>query len=125
MAAWYAPLVLPQPLVPLPNDYQSRIPHFTGTESTTAQQHVDKMDDAFDYMEIEEETIKMRIFAQSLGGEAKKWFKGLTPNSINDLPSLHQTFTNKWEIRKNPLQILSDYNNLKRSPGESVQNYCS
>ena len=43
------------------------------------------MDDAFDYMEIEEETIKMRIFAQSLGGEAKKWFKSLTPNSINDL----------------------------------------
>ena len=37
MEAWYAPLVLPQPLVPLPNDYQSRIPHFTGTESTTIQ----------------------------------------------------------------------------------------
>ena len=30
MAVWYAPLVLPQPLVPLPNDYQSKIPHFTG-----------------------------------------------------------------------------------------------
>ena len=88
MVAWYAPLVLPQPLVPLPNDYQYRIPHFTRIESTTTQQHVDKMDDAFDYMEIEEETIKMRIFAQILGGEAKKWFKGLTLNSINDLPSV-------------------------------------
>ena len=67
----------------------------------------------------------MRIFAQSLGGEAKKWFKGLTPHSINDLPSLYQTFTNKWEIKKNPLQILSDYNNLKRNTGESVQDYCT
>ena len=66
MAAWYAPLVLPQPLVPLPNDYQSRIPHFTGTESTTTQQHVDKIIDTFDLMEIEEDAIEMRIFAQIL-----------------------------------------------------------
>ena len=61
MAAWYAPLVLPQPLVPLPNEYQSKIPHFTGNESTTAQQHVEELNDAFDYMEIEDETIKMRL----------------------------------------------------------------
>ena len=57
MAAWYAPLVLSQHLVPLPNDYQSRIPHFKGAESTTAQQHVDRKNDAFDYMELEEETM--------------------------------------------------------------------
>lgn len=55
----------------------------------------------------------MRIFAQSLGGEAKKWFKILTSNSINDLPSLYQTFINKLEIKKNPLQILLEYRNLK------------
>ena len=67
MATWYAPLVLPQPLLPLPNDYQSKIPHFTAKESITAQQHVDKMEDSFDYMEIDDEKIKMRIFTQSLG----------------------------------------------------------
>ena len=81
------------------------------------------MEDAFDYMEIDDENIKIRIFAQILGGEVKKWFKNLTPNSIHDLPSLHQTFINKWEIKKNPLQILSEYNNLKRNQGESVHNY--
>ena len=74
-------------------------------------------------MEIEEETMKMRIFSQSLGGEPKKWFKKLPPNSIHDLPSLYQTFVNKWEIKKIPLQILFKYNNLKRNPGESVQDY--
>ena len=83
------------------------------------------MDDAFDYMEIEEETIKMTIFTQSLEGEAKKWFKRLTPNNINDLPSLYQTFINKWEIKNNPLQILLEYNKLKRNFGQSVQYYCT
>ena len=67
----------------------------------------------------------MRLFAQSLGGEVRKWFKGLTPHSINDLQGFHQSFLNKWEVRKNPLQILADYNNLHRNPGESVQAYCT
>ena len=123
MATWYAPLVLPQPLLPLPNDYQSKIPHFTGKESTTTQHHVDRMEDAFDYMEIEEETVNMRIFAQSLGGDVKKWFKNLPPNSINDLPALHQTFINKGELKKNPLQILEKYSSLKKNQGESVHDY--
>ena len=52
MAAWYAPLVLPQPLAPLQHDYQSKIPHFTGVEATTTQKHVDRISDAFEYMEI-------------------------------------------------------------------------
>ena len=60
------------------------------------------MEDSFDYMEIYDETIKMRIFAQSLGGEVKKWFKNLPPSSIQDLPALYQTFINKWEVRANP-----------------------
>ena len=117
MASWYAPLVLPQPLVPLPDDYQSRIPHFNEVESTTTQQHVDRINDSFEYMELEEETINMRMFSQSLGGEANKWFKGLAPNIIHDLPSLYQAFINKCEVKKNPFQILSEYNNLKINVG--------
>ena len=108
MAAWYAPLVLPQPLVPLPNYYQSKIPNFTAKEFTTAQHHVDRMEDSFDYMEIDDDTVKMRIFAQSLGGDVKKWFKSLPPNNIQDLPALYQTFINKWEVKANPLQILAE-----------------
>ena len=107
MAAWYAPLVLPQPLVPLPNDYQSKIPHFTAKVSTTTQHHVDRMEDSFDYMEIDDDTVKMRIFSQSLGGDVKKWFKGLPPNSIQDLLDLYQIFIKKWEVKANPLQILA------------------
>ena len=83
------------------------------------------MNDYFDRNEIDDETVKLRLFAQSLGGESRKGFKSLTPNSINDLQALHQSFLNNWEVKKNPLQILSDYNNLKRNIGESVQNYCT
>ena len=74
-------------------------------------------------MEIDDETIKMRIFAQSLGGEVKKWFKSLPPGSIQDLLALYQTFINKWEVRENPHQLLAEYMALKRNVGESVHDY--
>ena len=106
MTTWYAPLVLPLPLVVLPQDYQSKIPLFDASSATTSQIHVDRMNDYFYRHEIDDETVKLRLFAQSLGGEARKWFKGLTTNSINDLPAFHQMFLKKWEVKKNPLQIL-------------------
>ena len=58
-------------------------------------------------------------------GEVRKWFKGLTPHSINDLQAFHQTFLNKWEVKKNPLQVLFDYKNLHRNTGKNVQAYCT
>ena len=45
--------------------------------------------------------------------------------SINDLKAFHQTFLNKWEVKENPLQVLSDYKNLHRNTRESVQAYCT
>ena len=83
------------------------------------------MDDYFYRNEIDDDSVKLRLFAQSLGGEVRKWFKGLAPHSINDLQGFHQTFLNKWEVKKNPLQVLSDYKNLHRNPEESVQAYCT
>ena len=92
-------------------------------ESINAQHHVDRMEDSFDYMEIDDDTFKMIIFSQSLGSDVKKWFKSLPPNSIQDLPTLYHTFINKWEVKANPRQLLAEYMNLKRNIGESVHDY--
>ena len=67
----------------------------------------------------------MRLFTQSLTGEVKKWFKDQAAGSINDLAVFHRTFLNKWEKKKNPLQILSEFDALKRAPNESIQDYCT
>ena len=44
------------------------IPLYDASGTTTASQHVDKMNDYFDRDEIDDETVKLRLFAQSLGG---------------------------------------------------------
>ena len=117
MAARYAPLVLPVQIHDMPQDYQSKIPQF----DATTQQHISKMTEFFELHEIDESDVQMRLFAQTLTGEVKKWFKGLTACSIADLAIFHRLFLNKWEKKKKPLQILSEFDAIKRAPNESVQ----
>jgi hypothetical protein len=125
MAAIYAPLVLVVPLHAIPQDYETRLPQFDGTRPLNAQQHVDKMNDYFDLHEVDEADIQMRLFAQSLIGDIKKWYKGSRVVSVLDLTTFQRSFLDRWEVKKNPLQILSEYKNIKRNQGETVQDYCT
>ena len=54
----------------------------------------------------------------------RKWFRELPAGTINSLAVLHRQFLDHWEVKKNPLQILFEYENIKRNVGESVQDYC-
>ena len=86
----------------------------------TAQQHVTRMTEYCQIYEIDESDVQMRFFAQSLTGEVKKWFKNLVAGSIANLAAFHREFINTWENKNNPLQILSEFDSLKRDPNESV-----
>jgi len=76
-----------------------------------------------DLYEIDEEDVTMHLFVQTFGGEVRKWFIGLAARSIPTLDELHKQFLDRWEIRKDPLQINAEYNNLKHNHGESIQDY--
>jgi ribonuclease HI len=83
------------------------------------------MNDYLDLQEVDEVDIQMRLFTQSLTGDAKKWFKELPAASMPDLVAFQRSFLDRWEVKKNPLQILSEYENIKINQGESVQDYCT
>jgi hypothetical protein len=89
------------------------------------KQHVDKMNDFFDLEEVDEADVQMRIFSQSLTGDVNKWFKALVAGILNNITSFHQSFLSIWKLKKNALQILSEYESIKRNQGESVQDYCA
>jgi hypothetical protein len=72
---------------------------------------------------VDEEDVQMRLFAQSLTGDVKKWYKGLCVASVVDLTEFQRSFLDIWEVKKNPLQILSEYENIRRNQGETVQDY--
>eukprot|EP00253_Pinus_taeda_P004872 PITA_04872 len=124
MVARFAPLALPQQLHDMPTEYQSKIPLFDGTpQIVSAQQHIDKMATFYDLYEIDDKDVTMRLFVKTFRGEVRKWFRGLGARSIPTLAELHKQFLNRWELRKDPLQINPEYNNIKHNPGDSVQDY--
>lgn len=109
----------------MPQDYQRKITYFDGIGTNTAQQHTKKIMDYFENYEVDDDDVRMKVFDQSLTGDVRTWFRSLPANSINDSEALYQTFLNIWEKKKDPLHILAEYENLKRGPQESVQDYCT
>jgi hypothetical protein len=87
--------VLAAPLHAMPQDYQTRLPQYGSTSSINVQQHVDKMNDYFYLQEVDEADVQMRLFAQSLTGDVKKWFKALHFTSITDLFTFHRSFLDR------------------------------
>jgi len=125
MANRYTPLVLPANLGAMPQDSQSKITPFDGSGTYTTQQHTKKRTNYFEIYEIDGDDVRMRIFSQSLTGEVRTLFRALPANNINDLEALYRQFLNRWEKKKDPLQILSEDENLKRGAQETVQDYCT
>jgi hypothetical protein len=82
-----------------------------------------KVTDFIDLEEIDNDDAKMRVIAESFSGDVKTWFHNLAPNSITNPQQLADLLFSKWEEKKNPLQILVEYDALRRNPNESVQDF--
>ena len=66
-----------------------------------------KFDDFIELEEVDHEDVNMRLFAQSLSGEAKKWYKDLPPRSIPNFSGFQTAFMERWDNKQSPLQVLS------------------
>jgi ribonuclease HI len=124
VAARYAPLILPQPLNPLPaGDYLKYMPKFSGEGDVTAEEHLAAFYSYADNLNIENEDVWMRVFIQSLDGEVRKWFRGLAPGSIAGIEALDNVFLRQWGDRKDYIYYMTEFGSLKKQEGESVSDF--
>jgi hypothetical protein len=101
LASRYAPLVLSQPMNALPTrDYLKYMPKFNVEEEITIEEHLVSFNSYADNLNIKSEDVWMRVFVQRLDGEARKWFRGLTPRSIDGIEALDNVFLRQWEDKK-------------------------
>ena len=110
MEARFSPLRLPPLLHDLPQNYSQRVSLFDGEGDVTAKQHVAKFEDFIDLEEVDYPDVKMRLFAQSLSGEAKKWFKDLPNGSIVNFQAFQNDFLDRWDDKQNPLDSIYKMN---------------
>jgi hypothetical protein len=122
--ARYSPLVLPRPMNSLPiGDYLKYMPMFIGEEDIAAEEHLATFYSYADNLNIENEDVWMRVLVQSLDGEAKKWFRSLSPRSIVGIESLDDAFLRHSGDKKYFLYYITEIGALKRKEGESISDF--
>ena len=89
------------------------------------QQHLVKFNDFCELEDVDYDDAKMRLFSKSFGGEVREWFRGLPAGSIHNVQEFETIFLGKWERKRNSLHLLTQYNNLRRGPNESVHDFSS
>ena len=65
----------------------------------------------------------MRLFVQSIDGEARKWFRELAPRSIANIEALEDAFLKHRGDKKDLLYYHTEFGNLKRDNGESLPDF--
>jgi hypothetical protein len=121
VAARYAPLVLPHPMnVLLVGDYLKYMPKFTGEEDINTEENLFSFYNYACNLNIENKDVWMRFFVQSLDGEVRKWFRGLTPRSIVRIEALDDVFLRQWGDKKYFMHYITEFGYLKREEGEYV-----
>jgi hypothetical protein len=123
MAARFSPLVLSTQLHDFPREYNQRIKLYDVDSNVSTQKHLDWFNDFVDLEKVDFEDAKMRLFAQSLVGEVRKWFRALPVESILNFEAFETSFLAKWSDNKNSLQLLTQYNNMRRSHDETIQGF--
>jgi hypothetical protein len=120
----YKPLDLPPFLHDLPANYIDNLPRFDGEDvNITAEKHMQNLEDFLDLYEVEDDDVYIRMFALSLGGKVKDWFKNLPAASIRNFQQFMQVFLDRWVVRGNVFLLLEEYEHLKRKPGETVHQF--
>jgi len=124
IAARYGPLVFPVPLNPMPvGEYKKYMPKFTGTEGVTTEENLEAFYSYNDNLDIRKNDVWMRVFVQSLDGEATKWFRELPQRSITDIEALDDVFLKQMGDKKDLLYYHTEFRNLKREKGESLPDF--
>jgi hypothetical protein len=124
VASRYAPIVLPQPMNPLlVGDYFKYMPKFTGEEDIFVEENLSTFYSYADNLNIENEDVWLRFFVQSLDDEARKWFRGLNPRSIDGIEALVDSFLRHWGDKKDFLYYITEFGSLKREEGEYVLDF--
>jgi hypothetical protein len=98
-------------------------PRFNGEGEVIVEEHLKSFYSFADNLNVEHADVSMRLFVQSLDGEATKWFRSRPPNSIVGIEALDDTILIHWGDKKDYLYYITKFGALKRKQGEFVSDF--
>jgi hypothetical protein len=93
----------------MPPKYEKWLPKFTGTDATSAKEHMSNFWAFFQLHPISDdvEDLVMKLFSATLYDAARRWYLGLPDGSIKTMDRLEQIFLRRWSIKEDPNMLLT------------------
>jgi hypothetical protein len=129
---WSSTLFKPLDMSPIPGyprqmppKYEKWLPKFTGTDATSAKEHMSNFWAFFQLHPISDDAkdLVMKLFSATLYDAAIRWYLGQTDGSIKTMDRLEQIFLRRWSIKEDPNMLLTRLNGLARHENESIREF--
>ena len=83
----------------IPDDIRKHLSKFNGNQAVSASQHVQVFSDLMGDYEIPHEDVYMKLFVQTLEGDAREWFSFFPACFISSWSDLHAAFMEQFGVR--------------------------
>jgi hypothetical protein len=103
-------------------------PRFTGGNGERADFHIDEFYSYFRLHPVDDdaEDVVMKLFSNTLHGNAKKWYDNLPNASITSMNQLEEVFLEEWGIQSEDISVLlKNFEHIKQTENETLFNFQS
>lgn len=107
----------------VPQDVRNRLPKFQGNNARTGDQHLKLFVIMMEDFEIEHEDVYIKFFIHTLEEDVRDWYKALLNNYIDSWIEMKNAFRLQYGDKIDPTFLLSEFENIKKNPNESVHDF--
>ena len=104
----------------MPYDLRKNFPKFGGNNENSASHHVQMFSDLIGDFEIAHEDVHMKLFVQTLEGDARDWFSFLSTCSISSWDELLLAFMKQFRERVSISNYFDKFLKIQIRNGELV-----
>jgi hypothetical protein len=109
----------------MPPKYEKWLPKFTGTDVTSAEEHMSNFWAFFQLHPISDdaEDLVMKLFSATLLDASRRWYNSLPDGNIKTMGNLEEAFLKRWSIKEDPNMLLTRLNTLWKQENETIREF--
>jgi hypothetical protein len=111
----------------MPPRYEDFLPRFHGSDEDCPKSHMRRFWKFFQHFPVDDEAedLVMKLFSASLHGEARRWYDGFPPASIDSMERFERVFLARWTMKFEDIQsLLKELEDVRQAESETVRDYC-
>eukprot|EP01018_Ginkgo_biloba_P005995 Gb_06784 [translate_table: standard] len=104
-------------------EYKKDLLKFSGNSAVSVDDNLAQFYNVVENMEIEYEDVVMKMFVQTLEGEARAWYKSLGAGSVTGWEVFKIQFIAKWGDKLDSKFLLAELTGIEKRENETVAEF--